>query len=158
MSRRTLGRLTTTIGLCWLGVSGCGDTGSTTSPPSRTDPAVQQARGQALERRQLHRAPAERPAAIAGEVPDNVMARIRGHLSRRTGVAEGALEVVRAEVREWPNGAMGCPQPGMHYTQALVPGYWIVLRHDGRDYDYRVARAGHFVICESMSFEQPPTS
>lgn len=35
--------------------------------------------------------------------------------------------VLRAEHVLWPNGAVGCPQPDMMYTQAVVEGYRIVI-------------------------------
>ena len=33
------------------------------------------------------------------------------------------MTVVQVEEVTWPDGSLGCPQPGMAYTQALVPGY-----------------------------------
>lgn len=137
-----------------LTLAGCSDTSS--EPPSRTDPSMQDLRAGLLERKQIARVPPEQPAAVAGEVPDDVMDRIRRHLAERVGAGQDAITVVQAEATEWPNGAMGCPQPGMNYTQAIVPGYRIVLRYQDRDYDYRVARSGHFVICEAMVLERPP--
>lgn len=37
------------------------------------------------------------------------------------------LTVTRAESVTWSDGALGCPQPGGMYTQALVPGYRITV-------------------------------
>jgi hypothetical protein len=156
MSSRLHANLNAALGLCCLAIAGCGGHDTAMSSPSRTDPAVQDARSQSWERKQMDRVPPEQPAAIKGEVPHEVMERIRAHLAQRTGAATDSFDVVRAESREWPNGAMGCPQPGMNYTQSLVNGYWIVLRHDGRDYDYRVAERGYMVMCEGMVLEQPP--
>ena len=55
---------------------------------------------------------------------------------------------------------MGCPKPGELYTQALIEGYWIVLRHAGTDHDYRVAGRGWFIRCENPAGgapSKPPT-
>jgi len=158
MSRRRRREFNTTFFLCCLAMSGCGETSSSEGAPSRTDPAVQQARGEALERKQLDRVPPEPAARVEGEVPDDLMNRVREHLAQRTGAAAGTFEVVRAQWQEWPNGAMGCPQPGVNYTQAMVRGYWIVLKQGGREYDYRVSESGHFVLCEGMTLDQPPTT
>jgi hypothetical protein len=46
------------------------------------------------------------------------------------------IEVVSHETVTWPDGGLGCPQPDMYYTQALVNGERIVLRADGVDYEY----------------------
>jgi hypothetical protein len=48
--------------------------------------------------------------------------------SRRTGVDVSALKVVSAERVTWSDGSMGCPAPGMAYTQALVDGYRIRIQ------------------------------
>jgi hypothetical protein len=36
----------------------------------------------------------------------------------------------------WRDGSLGCPQPGMMYTQALVDGFRIVLRVKGQEVSY----------------------
>lgn len=56
----------------------------------------------------------------------------------RTRLPDGAdaIEVVSVTEVDWPDGSIGCPQPGMVYTQAIVNGTKIVLRHDGVTYDY----------------------
>jgi hypothetical protein len=47
------------------------------------------------------------------------------------GVDRDAIELVTAERVTWPDGSLGCPQPGMAYTQVLVEGYRIVLAAEG---------------------------
>ena len=60
-------------------------------------------------------------------------------LAERIGVAADAIEVAEATYVTWPNGALGCPEPGMAYTQALVPGYRIRLEHDAAVHHYHGA-------------------
>ena len=48
------------------------------------------------------------------------------------------IDVVSVQEMTWNNGALGCPQPGQVYTQALVDGLRIVVAVDGTEYDYRV--------------------
>ena len=65
----------------------------------------------------------------------------------RTGVARANLEVESAVAVTWADGSLGCPQPGMNYTMALVPGYRIrILAGDAR-LDYHASRSGYFVLC-----------
>lgn len=40
------------------------------------------------------------------------------------------LEIVQFTQMTWNNGSLGCPIEGHNYTQALVPGYLIVLKHE----------------------------
>ncbi|MDY0910484.1 hypothetical protein [Microbacterium sp. CFBP9034] len=68
-------------------------------------------------------------------------------LSRR-GVT-GEPELVSAEAVTWPNGALGCPKPGMSYTQAMVDGTRVVVTVDGTTYDYRFGRGDAPVLCEA---------
>lgn len=58
-----------------------------------------------------------------------------------------ALEVVVAERVVWRDGSLGCPQPGMLYTQALVPGWRIRLRAGDELLDYHAANGGALVLC-----------
>lgn len=127
-------------------------------PPSRQDEAVRQAREQAMARKALESpAPAAAEPAI-GEVPMQVLDDVRGHLAHRIGVTADQIEVVRAVPQTWPDGAMGCAQPGLVYTHQPVEGYWMILRGRGRDYDYRVSRSGTLVLCEGRMLADPPTS
>lgn len=75
-----------------------------------------------------------------------VQAAIAAEAERR-GVAEEAVEVVRYDVVTWPDGSIGCPQPGMMYSQALVPGKRLVLAVDGEQASYHASDVGEFAYC-----------
>jgi len=72
-------------------------------------------------------------------------------LVARLGVAPDAIEVVLIEEVTWPDGSVGCPQPGMRYTQALVNGSRIVLRVGGIDYQYNSGGARGPFYCMDPS-------
>ncbi len=57
-------------------------------------------------------------------------------LAGTLGVDTSMVEVVSQEAVTWRDGSLGCAQPGMLYTQALVEGSRVVLRVDGADYEY----------------------
>lgn len=65
----------------------------------------------------------------------------------RTGRPIEELEVVSAQSVTWSDGSLGCPQPGMMYTQALVPGYRVVVEAGGQRYDYHASLRGGFALC-----------
>lgn len=54
---------------------------------------------------------------------------------------------VQAEAVEWPDGSLGCPRQGQTYTQALVPGWRLVVRAPGRQATYHAARTGQWLLC-----------
>lgn len=87
-------------------------------------------------------------APVTGEVPEEVLDAVRKDLVRRAGAERGAVAVKRAEAVVFPDGSLGCARPGEKYTQAPVEGYRVVLEHGGKEYDYRVTRPGHLVLCE----------
>ncbi|MFQ5522465.1 MAG: hypothetical protein ACE5F5_02660 [Acidimicrobiia bacterium] len=72
----------------------------------------------------------------------------RADLAERLGLEESAIEVVLAELVTWSDGSLGCPQPGMMYTQALVEGSRVVLQVEGRFYDYHAGTDGEPFLCE----------
>ncbi len=65
----------------------------------------------------------------------------------RTGLPQADLEVLSAEAVTWPDGSLGCPQAGMMYTQALVPGYRVRVEAGGQVLDYHAGKSGRPVLC-----------
>ena len=55
----------------------------------------------------------------------------------------------------WRSGALGCPKPGMSYTEALVPGIWIMLRVGNKAYRYHAKPSGQPFYCPDEWAEPP---
>ncbi|MCK0112755.1 hypothetical protein MWU75_11450 [Ornithinimicrobium sp. F0845] len=72
---------------------------------------------------------------------DNVQAAI-ADLAEREGVDAGQVSVAGFTAVTWNDGSIGCPEPGMMYTQALVPGHMLVLELDGQFFSYHSADRG----------------
>jgi hypothetical protein len=83
-----------------------------------------------------------------GEVPEEILEKIIADLVQRTNADEKNIKVIRSQAVTWRDGSLGCPKPGVFYTQALVDGYWVILQIEGTDYDYRVSNSGYFTLCE----------
>jgi hypothetical protein len=60
------------------------------------------------------------------------------------------VDVVRVV---WRDGSLGCPKPGVMYTQALVEGLRIRLRAGGVIYHYHSSKRGQPFLCESPSLQ-----
>jgi hypothetical protein len=84
-----------------------------------------------------------------GVVPSDLLAEIVRAGAIEAGVEADAVEVVVAEAVTWSDGSIGCPEPGMMYTQALVPGYRVVLEADGRQLNFHATESGDFRFCEN---------
>jgi hypothetical protein len=96
------------------------------------------------------------PSIVDDSVPVELINELQHDAGTRTGVDASAIVVVQARVVSWPDGSLGCPEPGVVYTQAIVPGYWVVLEAAGEQLDYRVGSRDSFVICENPASVPPP--
>jgi hypothetical protein len=93
--------------------------------------------------------PSEVITPVIEEVPTELLDSILKDLSGRTGTTIEKINVIQAQSIVWNDGALGCPQPGMMYTMALVPGYRVILEVGNQKYDYHAAETGYFFVCES---------
>lgn len=84
---------------------------------------------------------------------DETMAAIEQLVDR--GVDRDDIEVVTAEFVTWSDGSLGCPEPDMMYTQALVEGYRIVLDVAGDEVAFHGAQGDAPARCEDP---QPPVA
>ena len=91
-------------------------------------------------------------AVPAGPVDSSVLEReeVKAAVAaeaKRRDVSEDQVEVTGFASVTWTDGSLGCPQPGMHYTQALVPGEQLILEVDGERASYHAGRDGEFSYC-----------
>lgn len=80
------------------------------------------------------------------ELSKDQQAGIRADLDKR-GITS-AFTVKSATSVTWPDGSWGCPEPGMVYTQALVPGARAIVTVEGTSYDYRFGPGPSPRLCE----------
>lgn len=76
-------------------------------------------------------------------------------LAQRLDVPPETIEVSGARQVTWRSGALGCPQPGMNYTAALVPGSIIYLQVDNTLHAYHSKIGAEPFYCPRESAEQP---
>jgi len=97
--------------------------------------------------------PGNDPQLPDGEVPTELLDAIVAEAADRAGVTAQEIEVTAAEQVTWSDGSLGCPEPDMAYTQALVPGYRVVLEAGGDQLNFHSSESGDFRFCEDP---QPP--
>lgn len=83
--------------------------------------------------------------ALAAEVDQAI-----ADLASRLGVDTSSITVVVAHELTWPDGSLGCPEPGGMYTQALVDGYRIELTDGDTVYPYHGAVGRPPFLCENV--------
>ncbi len=82
----------------------------------------------------------------------------RQDLASRLGLDENAIQISGATPVNWRSGALGCPKPGMSYTDVLVPGILIYLRVGNNAYRYHAIPNGQPFYCPSERSEPPATA
>lgn len=96
----------------------------------------------------------ENPATAHSMSPE-LMAKLVDSVAREAGVSTDKVILERAEDTTWNDGSMGCPQPNMAYTQALVEGHWAVFHVGNEEFDLRVTRRGTFMRCKGSTKQAP---
>lgn len=76
-------------------------------------------------------------------------------LAERLGIPLGSVALSGARQVTWRSGALGCPEPGMNYTEALVPGAVIYLQVDNATHAYHASFAGEPFYCPRERVEPP---
>lgn len=94
--------------------------------------------------------PMPAPTAPQGEWPESVAEAVAA-LADDDGRDPADIVVVRYERVTWRDGSLGCPDPDMAYTQALVPGYRIELELDGVTVWYHGSADGAPFRCDDPS-------
>jgi len=75
-------------------------------------------------------------------------------LAQRLGADPSQLALVALEPVTWPDGSLGCPEPGKLYTQAIVPGFRTVFVYNGQQQKAHTNQDGSVVvICTSTRGE-----
>ncbi len=80
------------------------------------------------------------PTLAPASVPEAVQ-RVFLALSRQFQAKADQLQLLGYEYVGWPDGCLGIPMRAV-CTQAIVPGFRILVRYEGQDYEYRSDQQG----------------
>ena len=78
-------------------------------------------------------------------------------LANRTNIPFDQIEVVSVQSMTWPDSSMGCPQPGMAYTQVLQDGLLIQLQAGGFNYNYHSGGNREPFLCIQTNTSKEPS-
>lgn len=81
-------------------------------------------------------------------------------LAERLGIPIEEIELISMEAVTWPDGSLGCPKPGVEYTQVQREGALIRLRAEKHFYQYHSGGGRPPFLCEhpSVDMDLPPPS
>ena len=92
----------------------------------------------------------KKPMNLNGQIEFSVK-----DLARRLDVSPESIKVSGARRVTWRSGALGCPEPGKNYTEALVPGSVIYLQVDNAIHAYHGKIGTEPFYCPRERAEQP---
>ena len=75
----------------------------------------------------------------------------REDLANRLGIPVEQIELITMEFVTWPDGSLGCPEPGVEYIQVQREGTLIRLRADKHIYQYHSGGGRPPFLCEHPS-------
>ena len=94
--------------------------------------------------------------AAGSQAMQPMLDQIRADAAQRAGVTPDKVKILAVEAVTWADGSLGCPEPGMMYTQALVRGYRIGVDAAGTTLVYHAGPQSTFVHCPPDR-AQPPS-
>ena len=79
----------------------------------------------------------------AASAVDVAMTDAASHLS----VSRDQLRLEQVTPTQWPDSSLGCPQPGLMYSQIVTPGYLIVISSGGQQLEYHTDMRSRLTLC-----------
>jgi hypothetical protein len=83
-------------------------------------------------------------------LPLSIKASVLQDIAQRTNLEVSALRILKAEKTTWSNGCFGLKSEQM-CTQALVPGWQVIVASSNQTWAYRTDESGNVAIDESTS-------
>jgi hypothetical protein len=84
------------------------------------------------------------PQDTAGQ---KLVTQAKEDLARQLSVPLSAISLLKFKEVVWPDSSLGCPRPGLVYTQVLQPGFLIRLSARGRSYEFHAGARGAPFLC-----------
>jgi hypothetical protein len=81
-----------------------------------------------------------------------LVAAAQQRLAQHLGVPAESLMLQSANKQEWPDGALGCPEPGKVYPQVIIPGFLLIFSNSAQTQTYAVHTAEseqQMILCEN---------
>lgn len=82
---------------------------------------------------------------------------VREDLAQRLSISVAQIEVLESRSVVWPDGGLGCPEPGVAYTQVPQEGVLIRLRAGQRIYSYHGGAGTPPFLCVQATTDNPPS-
>jgi hypothetical protein len=73
----------------------------------------------------------------------------KADLAQRLSIPVSQINTIETQQVFWRDASLGCPQPGLTYAQAEVPGYLIILQTNGNEFEYHANIHNYVFYCDN---------
>jgi hypothetical protein len=87
----------------------------------------------------------------AQQMADDIVA----DLAQQLSIEASSIRILQWEAVTWRDGSLGCPEPNMAYTGALVNGYRVLLEAQGEQHYYHTDEIAYFIRCDGDNRQEP---
>jgi len=151
-------RLMILLCMTLFSLSACSDPNGT-SPAPVADPTPESKPSSKPVPKAVDMTSKPEPGVADGQMtPQQQIAHAQADLANQLGLDPAEVSVISSGPVTWRSGALGCPKPGMNYTQALVPGFRIILQAGKSTYQYHAKSGGQPFHCPQNRIETPSGS
>lgn len=88
------------------------------------------------------------PASTSGPSANRLVTQAKEDLAQRLSIDVDQIQLLEFEAVVWPDGGLGCPEPGVVYTQVPQDGALIRLEAEDKVYEYHSGRGRAPFLCE----------
>jgi hypothetical protein len=91
---------------------------------------------------------------ISNPAIQNLVDQAKADLAERLTIGIEEIDLIETRQVVWPDGSLGCPQPGMQDIQVLTPGTLILFEANGIQFEYHAGERS-ILYCKKP---RPPVS
>ena len=93
--------------------------------------------------------PSRLPGSNAAPDPQPATDAALGDAATHLGVGRDQLHVDQVDAHQWPDSSLGCPKPGIMYSQIVTPGFLILISSSsGKQLEYHTDGQSRVVLCK----------
>ncbi|NEP60133.1 MAG: hypothetical protein F6K31_24545 [Symploca sp. SIO2G7] len=92
------------------------------------------------------------------ELPNAIAQAVLQEASKQSILPIDQLQVTQAQQQTWPDGCLGISSPDTFCTQALVPGWRVIVKDQEQSFIYRTNDSGSVVKLEKTAAQLPTES
>jgi hypothetical protein len=88
------------------------------------------------------------PASSPTPDAQAVIAAVQQAAADQVGLSPADVHVQQVEAHQWGDSSLGCPRPGLLYSQVVTDGFLVVVTAADKTLEYHSDARGRVVLCQ----------